>query len=567
MPNFAEIFKKLLEIFKKLTMVQKIIVGAVAVGLIGGLIAISSFSTQTTYSLLYKSPLSPEEYARVTKKLAEWNVKFETKDDKYILVADEKESRTLRMRLGQEGIIPQNVKGWELFDVQSFTTTDFERNVNLQRALIGEMVKHLKTLSDIEDVSIQISFPKETLYTENDVPVTASVTITPSAYSDIAENKAKVNGIVQLIAKGIPGLKPENIVVVDNRGNVLSDLLVPNDLSDSVRLAREQMKIKERERALLVSRVLNALKRSIPEERLLINADIEFDWTKMKKQAEKIIPIEVRPDNPETPYDESEVMVNVPISEKKTTEDFKGPAYIPEGPAGVENNVPPGLKDKIDRFTHYQKNENIVNYQNSKENVQQEKAPYEIKRISVAVAIDGVWRIIRTDAGDEVITNGGRIAREYIPVSEEEIRSYEAWVKAAVGYDARRRDEVVVRHIPFDHTKEFEAEDAKIRNRVRLRRTLIASIIVLFVLFIGTLIYRAIARELERRRRLREEELARQQQAMREAALRAAEEEAATVELSIEEKARMELLENAINVARERPEDVARLIRTWLAEE
>jgi flagellar M-ring protein FliF len=87
------------------------------------------------------------------------------------------------------------------------------------------------------------------------------------------------------------------------------------------------------------------------------------------------------------------------------------------------------------------------------------------------------------------------------------------------------------------------------------------------VLFIGTLVYRAIARELERRRRLREEELARQQQAMREAALRAAEEEAATVELSIEEKARMELLENAINVARERPEDVARLIRTWLAEE
>jgi flagellar M-ring protein FliF len=140
-------------------------------------------------------------------------------------------------------------------------------------------------------------------------------------------------------------------------------------------------------------------------------------------------------------------------------------------------------------------------------------------------------------------------------------------VKAAVGYDARRRDEVVVRHIPFDHTKEFEAEDAKIRARVRLRRTLIASIIILFVLFIGTLVYRAIARELERRRRLREEELARQQQAMREAALRAAEEEAATVELSIEEKARMELLENAINVARERPEDVARLIRTWLAEE
>jgi flagellar M-ring protein FliF len=89
----------------------------------------------------------------------------------------------------------------------------------------------------------------------------------------------------------------------------------------------------------------------------------------------------------------------------------------------------------------------------------------------------------------------------------------------------------------------------------------------LFFLFLATLGYRGLARELERRRRLREEEIARQQQAMREAALRAAEEEAATVELSIEEKARAELLENAMNLSRERADDVARLIRTWLAEE
>ncbi len=72
---------------------------------------------------------------------------------------------------------------------------------------------------------------------------------------------------------------------------------------------------------------------------------------------------------------------------------------------------------------------------------------------------------------------------------------------------------------------------------------------------------------MERRRRLREEELARQHQAMREAALRSAEEEGAEVEMSVEERARMEMQENAINMAREHPEDVAQLIRTWLMEE
>ena len=567
MPNFAEIIKRLQEVFNKMTLMQKMILEEIGVGVIIVLVFLASFSTKQTYSMLYKSPLALEEYARVTKKLAEWNVKFETKDDKYILLKDDAQSRNIRMRLGQEGIIPNSVKGWELFDTQKFTTTDFERNVNLQRAIIGEMTKHLKTLEDVEDVTIEVAFPKESLYSDYQAPTTASIIIVPKPYSDLAENKNKVKGIVNLVATGIPNLKPENIVVVDNKGNVLSDLLVPDDATESLKIAREHLKIKERERAQLIARITDSLKASISVERLLISADIEFDWTKKKTDSDKIIPTVIKERDPLSPYDNSEVQVNVPVSEKKTTEKFDGPAYIPEGPAGVENNVPPGLKDKIDRFTHYNKDENIVNYQNSKQKIQEEKAPYEIKRVSVAVAIDGIWEIQRTDAGDPIVTNGGKIVREYKPVDQASIKDYESWVKAAVNFDARRGDDVVVRTIAFDHSKEFEKEDDSIRRKVQLRRTLFASIIVLFLLFLGTLAYRWISRELEKRRRLREEEIARQQQAMREAALRAAEEEAATVELSIEEKARAELLENAINISRERPDDVARLIRTWLAEE
>ncbi len=567
MPNFGELLKRVQEIFNKMTLMQRVILGAIVLGIIGSIFFISSFSTKQTYSMLYKSPLSAEEYARVTKKLGEWNVKFETKDDKYILLTDEAQSRTIRMKLGQEGIIPTSVKGWELFDTQKFTTTDFERNVNLQRAIIGEMVKHLKSLDDIEDVSIEISFPKESLYSDYQSPTTASVLITPKPYSELTENKNKVKGIVNLVAYGIPNLKPENIVVVDNKGNVLSDLLIPDEGSDAVKLAREHLQIKQREQAILIARIRDALNQSINSERLIVSADIEFDWTKKKSEADKIIPTVVKERDPLLSYDNSSNQVNVPVSEKTTTEDFQGPAYVPEGPAGVENNVPPALKDKMDRFTHYNKNENIVNYQNSREKVMEEKAPYEIKRISVAVAIDGIWEIVRKDDGDPVITNGGRIVRLYHSVDQDSLKNYEEWVKAAVNYDIKRGDDVVVRTIAFDHTKEFEKDDEGIRKKIQLRRTLLASIVVLFFLFLATLAYRAFAREFERRRRLREEEIARQQQAMREAALRAAEEEAATVELSIEEKARAELLENAINISRERPDDVARLIRTWLAEE
>ena len=87
------------------------------------------------------------------------------------------------------------------------------------------------------------------------------------------------------------------------------------------------------------------------------------------------------------------------------------------------------------------------------------------------------------------------------------------------------------------------------------------------MIVISFVIMRMIAKELERRRRLKEEEMARQHQAMREAALRSAEEDGMEVEMSVEDRARLEMQEQAINVAREHPEDVAQLIRTWLAEE
>jgi flagellar M-ring protein FliF len=106
-----------------------------------------------------------------------------------------------------------------------------------------------------------------------------------------------------------------------------------------------------------------------------------------------------------------------------------------------------------------------------------------------------------------------------------------------------------------------------LRRQRQLRTTIISVIIGIGAIIFAAILYRLIAKELERRRRLREEELARQHQAMREAALRRAEEEGAEVELSVEERARMEMQENAINMAREHPEDVAQLIRTWLLEE
>ena len=152
-------------------------------------------------------------------------------------------------------------------------------------------------------------------------------------------------------------------------------------------------------------------------------------------------------------------------------------------------------------------------------------------------------------------------------LSKEELKQAENIVKKAINYNEARGDQVAVENILFDRTKQWQRMRDEFIRKERLRKILLAALIGVFALFLGIVLYRAISRELARRRRAREEQIALEQQRMREAALRSAEEEGVDIELSLEEKARLELQENAINLARERPDDVARLLKTWLAEE
>ena len=140
-------------------------------------------------------------------------------------------------------------------------------------------------------------------------------------------------------------------------------------------------------------------------------------------------------------------------------------------------------------------------------------------------------------------------------------------VQSAVGYDASRGDSVVVTNIPFDHQDEFREEDEKFRKAQRTKMTIFISLIAIAIILVLFIAFRLISKEIERRRRIREEEELRRQQQQREAALWEAKEQGMEVTLSVEERKRAELQENAIAMAKNHPEDVAMLIRTWLMEE
>jgi flagellar M-ring protein FliF len=204
----------------------------------------------------------------------------------------------------------------------------------------------------------------------------------------------------------------------------------------------------------------------------------------------------------------------------------------------------------------------VVNSEKS----QEERSP-QINRITVSVNIDGRWKWKYDEKKNPVVLDDGSIERDYTPVPPADIRAAQSLIQNAVGYNPARGDSVTVQNIPFDRTAEFSVEDAAYFRQKQIQTTIVIFLIGVVILLIAFIVFRAISREMERRRRLAEDERARREQAIRESAIAQAEEDGVDVSISVEERSRMELQESVANMAKEHPEDVAQLIRTWLLEE
>ena len=291
-----------------------------------------------------------------------------------------------------------------------------------------------------------------------------------------------------------------------------------------------------------------------------------MDMSEKKSDSTTYSPIEIKKDNPDTPFDDSEYRDTLPLSQQTITKEWQGTGFNPEGPAGVEGQNPPVYSDMsnvIGRSTETGVTQNnVINTKQTSEVT----AP-KIDKISVSVNLDGIWEYEYEPGTRNYVIENGSIKRKYTPISADDLLKAENLIKGAIGYDRNRGDTVVVTNLAYDRTEDFKKEDDAYFAEIQRKRTILIILAAVAIVLVGFILFRIISRELERRRRLREEELLRQQQAAREAALWEAKEDGMDVTMSVEETRRMELQENAINMAKEHPEEVALLIRTWLMEE
>jgi len=555
------------DLWAKWSIVQKIILFGIIIAVIGVLIFVVSFSAQSTAVRLFDTPITDVSVRdKIIFRLAEENVSVNVDAAGYIFVDDAMTARRWRSILIREDLIPSDMDPWALFDVERWTKTDFERNVDMRRA-ITEMVKqHIEALDDVDSANVVITMPQKELFAADQNPVTATVTLHTKPGSDLANNKKKVEGIQKILLKAIEGLTAENVIISDSAGNQLNEFEGMKDFERVDLIAKEQRLISNLEKEYR-DRILRSLQETYTADRVRdLNVKIEMDMSKKVIDTTEYFPFTLKADNPDTPYDDSELLPSVTISSEEIKKEWVGTGFNPDGPAGIEGQNPPVYSDMNSlqgksSESGVKKNEVI----NSK--ITQEERSPTIDRITVSVNIDGLWREKLDAKGNKVLTEEGRIERQYIELTQKQLDDAKVLIQDAIGYNPRRNDSVTVRNVAFDREAQFLREDMEYIHRKQTERTIVIVLSGIAFVLIAFIIFRFISRELERRRRIREDELLRQHQMEREKILWESEQAGLDVQMSVEERKRAELQEAAIAMAKEHPEDVAMLIRTWLMED
>ncbi len=554
------------DLWSKWKPIQKVILIGIIIVVIIAIVLTARISAKPTQYRILNTPITDTvRLNEILDRISEENISADSDDRGYIYVSDEVTARKLRTILSTEGLLPSNIDPFAgIFDRDIFTT-DEDVKVKKLQAMQKQLTQHLETIPDIRVADVNIVSPEDKLFKEDQNPVTASVILKVTNNSDLYSNKKRIKGIQDLILSAVEGLKAENLIIADEDGNQINDFegMAESDRIDNV---KKQQKLIRQLEVEIRAKILKALQKTFTEDRCRdMVVAVEMDMSQRQSQSTEYKPIVIKEDNPDTPYDDSELRDTLPLSTQTVTKEWQGTGYNPEGPAGVEGQTPPVYSDMSNVIGKSTETGTTINHVQNRTDTTEISSP-KPNKISVSVNLDGKWKKVKDNEGNLIIEDGS-IKREYTPVSPEDMAEAEKSIKAAMGYDRSRGDQVAVTNIAYDRDDEFLQEDNAYFAALQRKRTILMILIAIAVVLVSFILFRIISRELERRRREREARLLAEQQAARERALWDAKEDSMEVTMSVEETRRMELQENAIAMAKEHPEDVAMLIRTWLMEE
>ena len=395
----------------------------VSAGVAAVLLAIMLRVGQAPDALLY-SNLDLREAAEIGAALDQAGIKYSAKGDGSTIFVSRDEVGTARLMLAGQGLVTSGSVGYEIFDNQSVLgQTEFQQNLNEQRALQGELARTITSMRGISSARVHITMPRRELFQSAAIDPTAAVVVGISG-RDLSPDQ--IRAIRNVVASSVPNLKPDKVTVTDQANRTLaagsedqSFTTATAEAAKATTEAQMQARIKD-----IVEGVVGA-----GAARVQVTADI--DHTRATIQEQK--------------FDPDGQVVRSSSTTGSQSRDTTG---VPLGGVTATNNIPggedPGAADQASTAAE---NSETTNYEISNTTTTTVKEPGELKRLSVSVAVDGKY----TPAAD------GNGAPTYAPRTDEEVAQIKSLVAAAVGIDPERGDKIEVINVRFNRDAEQAA--------------------------------------------------------------------------------------------------------------
>lgn len=424
---FAGLIAQFREFFKNLGPTKRMSVIAVSIiAVVAVLIMALMISGKDYVALLTNVP--SEQVSSIIAKLNEKSIPFQLRDEGQTIAIPKELLHSTQMTLMAEiGSSKMGSIGLEIFDKQEFGVNSFSQKVNYQRALQGELMRAINTLSAVKQSKVILAVPKKSTMMEDSIAPSASVVVELNSGKELSADQ--VRGIRFLVANAVEGMDPDRVTVLDERGKILT-----RTSDGATGGSSDILELKQKVESELQTRIESILGKVVGQQKVIAKVNATLNNRIVQSVEESVDP--------------EKTAIRSQMNEEESLDGSRtNPAGVPGSRAnlpGAENAGQVGFKQDV------KKEIKTTNFEVPKTVRNIKEAAGALEKISVAVVVDGFFQT--TTKPD------GTAETKWLPRSAEDLQKYETIVKNAIGFNAQRGDSVRIENIQFQPEDFSESE-------------------------------------------------------------------------------------------------------------
>jgi flagellar M-ring protein FliF len=443
MDGIKQLFGGLSERYQALPATQRMLIPVLVAALLLAVGFLFFIQGQEDYGVLFTN-LSQDDAGGIISKLKAKKVPYRLENNGTAIMVPKSEMYEMRLVLASEGLPKGGGVGFEIFDRQELGVTDFVQHLNYQRALQGELARTIAGMPEVLEARVHIVVPKESLFVEDQKQTTASVAVKLRPGRSLSPGQ--VEAVVNLVASSVSGLHTNQITVVDLKGRILSK---PQQRSGFEGLSAGQLGLQRQVEESYERKVQELFDKILGPGKSFVRASSELDFQKIDLREETFTPNKdlVRSEQKTVEQTSRALEGGNPDAKFNLNQGTVTPPPPGKGPPPLTAPAPPPKTPQ--GSTGSERISELRNYEISRAIKQVVESPGKIKRISLAVVVDGTYP---------------EKSNKFTPRSPEEVRQFANLAKKAVGFSSERGDQLEISCVPLasqalEGTAAFNSEE------------------------------------------------------------------------------------------------------------